>query len=534
MRLRAALALLGPALVTSAPVQGSEQHSLHASAPRRTLGAGGRRDERSVLVKAGGHSARLSDFIERASCATAGSTTTPLPRLGLVAYYKNNDLFYTEVPPANISDQLQVVECHNAQEDGEIWYTLRIDGFATTGNTSWTEIELLSDKGAFAGLLDAKRNAKQRGAELAITASFGVPLDAADQRTPLGVPPLHIHHKYLITMAGDWDIEPGSTLFMTTGDNECSEPYREPLDCNARVFSPQYCRPMPTQFYLNADVNDVRPAGSPPLEWSMLFGLRTREITSRDGSLLGSAQGNCTALSWLQLSQPADQLSRFPNLRHSAVPNVYFVPVAHDAFIMYWYAMAYSGVMADISWLHSHSVAFQGAMLLTGLPHDIGIRRDLLSPVGQKCIPKRTSASGFADNQALAEYVEQLARTQPSGSNVRLVSRAKGMVQRVDGIVADLKADVHLVRDWHFRKGDFVTMLAFSGPNKYGPATSSTSLKVDGLFGMHVDWEIFYTADDGEYHDAITPSASQYANASASCTVYASENIYDAGGYHLP
>jgi hypothetical protein len=98
----------------------------------------------------------IHEFIRQAACtqSSAHFTAVPLSDVGKVTYWPDTEGFYEQILDAlrspdqsshlhstDISANLTVVQCENVLESGESWHTLRIDGFSTTGNMDWNEID---------------------------------------------------------------------------------------------------------------------------------------------------------------------------------------------------------------------------------------------------------------------------------------------------------------------------------------------------------------------------------------------------------
>ena len=65
-----------------------------------------------------------------------------------VFYYSDDDAYYSGSDPATRAPQsadksgdLRVVECSHIAPNGDTWFTVRIDGFNSTGGHDWNQID---------------------------------------------------------------------------------------------------------------------------------------------------------------------------------------------------------------------------------------------------------------------------------------------------------------------------------------------------------------------------------------------------------
>ena len=409
--------------------------------------------------------AKVHDFLERAHCGTGQSTMrVPISDLGHVMFYVNDSQFFNATEDGiDVSSILQAVLCNNTQADGETWMTLRIDGFETFGGYDWHKISFT--KGYFGG---------EQGIDtrLCVTADMQLPVEAEQPRRAIGFPPIHIHHSSI------------APVFTRGGDSECTDVDRDPIDCNARVYGPEYCKPLASSLVIDTLLNDVRPAGSPSMRWSFQFSLRAQDPKRRSAA----------QLSWFQLSNPVEQIL-YQNFE-KGVASVYFAPKKYDSYIVWSGLLPKSGTMTDRTWFHSHCCAFRRSLLFAGLPHQLGFSREMLAPVGSKCRPRRTADTAFGDNLELERHLLQASAT----SGARLVGASTGaVVKEADGLVYDREARVELADGWRFRKGEPFTVVSLTGPNEFG---GGATFEDSEMFGMHAIWHVNYVLEPDEDDEA--------------------------------
>jgi len=182
---------------------------------------------------------------------------------------------------------VSVEHCEVGDEDGEsVWTFERVGPFHSRG-ASWHSAGW-RDAGRFGAAL-----AEPTAGPLSVSA-YGFRPVAADG-TPIGLPPVHIHHMHVTSsqsLARQWlrRSSDGFGLYAVEfdlhGDRQCASSSGG-MNCTVRAFPAGYgmhiTDPMETFF----DLADVRPAGSPPLTFYAEHAYRwTRAPRRRVGKLL--------------------------------------------------------------------------------------------------------------------------------------------------------------------------------------------------------------------------------------------------------
>jgi hypothetical protein len=179
------------------------------------------------------------------------------------------------------SDRQRVEYCSSRSKlHGEIWTFFRAGTFTTTGGSDWTSV----------WIPELTLPGQDGPVTLAVQAHF-VGSMAVDG-TLFGYPPLHQHHFHL----EEYNLSSPNPhnffhdfrgAFISHGDDQCLARYGG-ITCCVHPSPPGHAVFTKLPLLMNSDVNDVRAAGSPPLEWYMLAALRTLPAESETARALKS------------------------------------------------------------------------------------------------------------------------------------------------------------------------------------------------------------------------------------------------------
>jgi len=334
----------------------------------------------------------------------------------------------------------------------------------------------------------------------------------SDSDTPseaiVGLPPLHNHHTETAHVCADASVLPAlgyETIVFTQGDAECHD-VEDGVACLdhdllAMNLSLRMCGwtsggslgGLPPAVgtgggaHFNSVVNDVRPAGSPPLRWYVNASFRLVER----GALAPSVQ----QLNQIGISGPPRLDSRF---------NTFDVPSDDDSFAIQLAQWPTSGTLITdpssvVSHLHSHQEKFHYAFIFEGAPSDVGLDQPrFYSPTGCDTVP--TSAAGYESNGAmLAALVAACPKCfDLAAADTPLLCRANSSHLVIDGIGADRASsfDCRAPR-LPFVKGRNFTILGFYGPRPSDPPSNALyPLTTPGYTPQHLIWSLEYIEDD--------------------------------------
>eukprot|EP00316_Scyphosphaera_apsteinii_P001013 CAMPEP_0119299620 /NCGR_PEP_ID=MMETSP1333-20130426/1676_1 /TAXON_ID=418940 /ORGANISM="Scyphosphaera apsteinii, Strain RCC1455" /LENGTH=522 /DNA_ID=CAMNT_0007301107 /DNA_START=122 /DNA_END=1690 /DNA_ORIENTATION=+ len=145
------------------------------------------------------------------------------------------------------------------------WYVFRMGPFTSTGGFNWMYAHIMEV---------AHKDWPDPGLVADVTRYFVGTMSVHGEI--VGFPPIHVHH---------FHIEENSNVFVnkgsliTHGDDECLSSAGGPA-CNIRSMPPGYATWLKLPFRATFELNDVRPAGSPPLQSYGVIALRIASIHS--------------------------------------------------------------------------------------------------------------------------------------------------------------------------------------------------------------------------------------------------------------
>ena len=146
------------------------------------------------------------------------------------------------------------------REGNGVWHFTRVGPFSTRGGNSWTALETLHDE----SMHTQWRVSHEGRASLFVGDHV---LGSADASGDLiGYPPIHQHHWHYYH-ASDMSRD----FLGVNGDMDC--PGRDGAYCTLVEYPNGSAFELVPQLGIQAEFNDVRPSGSPPLEWYAFGGL---------------------------------------------------------------------------------------------------------------------------------------------------------------------------------------------------------------------------------------------------------------------
>lgn len=320
--------------------------------------------------------------------------------------------------------------------------------------------------------------------------------------TPLGLPPIHIHHIHIgsLGVKAKDNTQPRLAIEQH-GDYECS-PEDGGIRCFFEKSPPGYGKLVRSPFNLEGEMNDVRAPNSPPMTWYYRIMLRYRFYSP--GSSL-------TPISQQFIIGPGPG-------EHKQLNTLQVFPVLSGEESLYWYTarMPTSGQMIRNK-LHSHNLAYNRSFFFHATPEQLGLVADNfkmgtpavgcigIDPEREGCIPKPLRETGFKDFETLEDFLfQRLADAQKNYTYPDLVCESHGARAAITDPVSgksfsyDRRAPV-CCKPWQFKAFDEVTIVAFIdkltqplGP--HDPITIPKSTE------MHIHWVMSY---DEHRNDSI-------------------------------
>lgn len=401
-------------------------------------------------------------------------------------------------------------------EDGR-WHVERIGPFRSTGGNDWWQFAYL-DMFGFGGSLGEKYRILGEGNPIGMTAHWSGPI--TPEGSPIGLPPLHIHHIHMTEGAGfSWSSDildcvvkgsncpDGGMMFAHHGDKQLLHVDDE-RDGGTHTFGEDYGSEWAKKVYepvsCTGEINDMRPAGSPEIEWWYQTAVRVVEGKKRDAR---------KPLSMHYLYNPFEigvdtQFSRFATFRTHP---------SHDSVHVYTGRMPFAGEIVHADG-HEHMGAAQQMFLFEGTPEDLGLDK---LPFDYTWVPLKASLA--LDALGLAPAVAEPAAGVNNQKIVDLIldNIAKGRAYQVchskanrvklDGKQWD-RAGTLECNPWSFESGTQYTSVSFNGntalpdmldaPGLYYNAVSKItrprSIPTENTFPQHSHWFLCYTARDSD------------------------------------
>lgn len=401
-------------------------------------------------------------------------------------------------------------------EDGR-WHVERVGPFRSTGGNDWWQIAYL-DMFGFGGSLGEKWKILEEGKPIGLTGHWSGPITLEGE--PIGLPPLHIHHIHLTEGAGftwssdildcvlgGYNCADGGMMFAHHGDKQGLH-VEDERDGGTHTFGEDYGREWAKKLYepvsATGELNDMRPAGSPEIEWWYQTAVRVVE---------GKKNEDRKALSMHYLYQPFEigvdtQFSRFATYRTHP---------SHDSVHIYTGRMPFAGELVHADG-HEHMGGAQQMFLFEGTPEDLGL--DKLE-FDYTWVPLKASAAlealglppGVAEPAAGAnnQKIVDLIMENVAKGRAYQVCHSKANRVKLDGKQWD-RAGTLACNPWKFESGTQYTSVAFNGntalgdmldaPGLYYNAVSKItrpkSIPKGNTFPQHSHWFLCYTARDSE------------------------------------
>ncbi|KAL1521492.1 hypothetical protein AB1Y20_021154 [Prymnesium parvum] len=397
------------------------------------------------------------------------------------------------------SGRLQVGECTAPSTDGEVngtWHTQWVGPFTTHGGYDWTTVSWVDPAFIMRG--------RRRGESVGLAAHWMGPVDV--QRTQaLGLPPLHLHHVHMTASPDDTFLSPflqwhHGRVIMTHGDwNFDGMPGEEngTVDAMGQDYRPaKVLKMLSDRPSINVEVNDVRPAGSPPLQW--YFQVTVLVVDNLDDA---RAAGH-RPLSSIKTQAPDGEGMLVGGQTGLVFP--YFAPRTEDTMMYHSIRMPEDGEMVHV-YFHAHQRTHQATLLFGGPPSALGL--DAIAAAGRhvSVLPTQvyTNTTGVAKNNV---QMRSLLEERSHVRGVPLVCTMEGRVQRLSGYGFttpkpwDRAAYPSCIR-WSFSKGEVFTSVAFNGPIDFDVPESNVfwdgvGQRLPRTMAQHSIYVFFYLPTD--------------------------------------
>lgn len=419
--------------------------------------------------------------------------------------------------PPHWTSSADISLCTIKQSDGSYYRIQELGPFASTGGYDFWQFGWKDVFGLSEILTEHPRGIMADAAFSAAVLPDG---------TPLGLPPIHIHHIHVGQQIGVKAKEKSVPFLMMEqhGDYECTESdggtrclFEKTADGHGKVIR----EPLD----LEGELNDVRAFNYPPITWYYRVMLRYRPYSPKSSALKPLSQSFFIGPSPIGDKQ-LNTLGTFPT------------PTAEES--IYWYTgkMATDGKLVRNK-LHSHNVAFNRALWFHANPGQLGIDKTKFSHLNRGssgcrdsgapwmgipdhgCVPVPLSKSGFKDFESIENFLfRHLAAAQADDSekSPKLVCEAVGARQSFSdpklhtNFSYDRRASV-CCKPWTFEKDDDFTVVAFLDrtTQPVGPSAPDT---IPATVDMHIHWVISYEEDQEEslyrFKGAVNPAQQSY------------------------
>ena len=362
-----------------------------------------------------------------------------------VRWYANDNDYGNYLSSDNHLANVSLHTCEVEAASG-VWRVERIGPFVSTGGYDWWQFSW--------------RNALRLEdfATPAILAHWTGPV--LPDGTPLMTPPIHQHHSHLNPAArytyddgllrvvehhGDWQF---------TGEG-------------ARSFGQTYggASKVVESVSLDAELNDIRRAGSPPLIWYYEMSALVRDSPPPDAPVLSlhrvHGPGLACEYQWCSFKP-------------------FLVPATEDTFTVYGGSIPHGGTLMGIVF-HSHQAAFHGVVLLEG-EYSALEGTALASATPFQVTP--TAWTAVVTNAALEEHL--LRRLKE-----RLICHSSPSAERLGGEWYD-RASIPVCAPWQFEDGVHFTAVTMNGATQFGGTSE--------FVRMHAGWYMTYAAADDQSH----------------------------------
>ena len=241
------------------------------------------------------------------------------------------------------------------------WFVQRVGPFVSRGGGTWTQVGV-SD------VLDFGRSGVwqqlQHPATRLLTELLLVPVD--EDGTPIGYPPLHIHHWHLTPK---WAMKyqfMHTVLAQAHGDSQCGKESGGAM-CLLEKLPAGFGFAVSGELSMDADIVDVRPSGSPPLEFYL-------EVAAQ---LNSSDEVSLTEL-WLTSIGNPFRFNLSLASEETQAAQLYFIPALRaesqketNGHMLWFSARFLAGGRYLWTYLHSHQVAMRHVLVIAAHPDSL-------------------------------------------------------------------------------------------------------------------------------------------------------------------
>jgi hypothetical protein len=362
-----------------------------------------------------------------------------------------------------------------AHEEGGTWYTQRLGAFRSTGGDDWWRMSWLMEN--LAG-----KETMGFGAHV-----FGV---FDDNNKLLPNPPIHMHHIHVNPVSNDvYSISQERWWNLRLLEHHGDWQFLDSMDSIGQDYHGQVKWLQGELPSVNAECNDLRPAGSPPLSWFVQLSVL----------LVSPEQATGRALSVQKTHNPFPVPTCAMNFGCSVA--TFFHDTRVDSWLYYEGSFHHAGTLVGAV-LHSHQPTHQRSLIYGGL-HFEELRH--FGKQAHSSVPIVTTSTGFADNRAFERHlVEVVFAGQPP------ICQANGSLVLIDGKVYDRAAEPECT-PWQFQADEGYTSISFFGPTAFGVAQTPEVLP-DHTFSNHLVWFFTYAARDDATHYAVEMNKPQLRN----------------------
>ena len=421
----------------------------------------------------------------------------------------------------SVDGRPKTVRCVSKEEteDGK-WHVQRIGPFRSTGGNDWWQFAYL-DMFGFDGSIGEQHRILDGGegsaSSYGLTGHWSGPI-TPDGR-PIGLPPLHIHHIHLTEGAGfSWSSDildcvvrgyncpDGGMLFAHHGDKQFHEE-DDQRDGGTHTFGEDYGSDWAKKVYeavsCTGEINDLRPAGSPEIEWWYQTAVRVVSGTKSEAR---------KPLSMHYLYNPFEigvdtQFSRFATYRTHP---------SHDSVHVYTGRMPFAGELVHADG-HNHMAAAQQMFLFEGSAEDLGLgalafdyswvplkSSQALGALGLAPAVVSEPAAGENNQKIIDVILENVAK-----GRAYQVCHSKANRVQLDGMNWDRAGSLEC-NPWTFDSGTQYTSVSFNGNtvlpdmldapglyyNSVSKITRPHSIPTENTFPQHSHWFLCYTSRD--------------------------------------
>lgn len=336
--------------------------------------------------------------------------------------------------------------------------------------------------------------------------------------TPLANPPVHIHHIHVgprpgvrqhsdmyrcLQSEGKQGCYDPTRVFEHHGDYQCLEEDGG-LDCLMETVPEGYGKLITYPLGIEGDMNDVRAAGSEPMEWWYELSIRWTPKESPLGRAL-------KPMHFHNFAGPGT-LSRTDQ---NSYIFTYQCPTSYDSLFWYSGRMPYSGDMLRNKF-HAHNKIFKEALFFAASPEELGLtaanglqpaqpfetvdlretRWSSLEDVKHFVLGQLEQAGEQFDQRngvggtGQIDYSTQFSRERP-----RAICQGVSTLEEVEGYFYDRKEDT-CCRPWHIEKGDVFTVLGFNKKLAYAPGPHAD--QYPATFPGHIGWWLSVASEEPE------------------------------------